>query len=51
MDQQQFDRYKKQAGRMVSAVERGIAILFQAKDKRDNISEKDGRLVETPCEI
>ena len=36
---------------MVSAVERGIAILFQAKDKRDNISEKDGRLVETPCEI
>lgn len=51
MDQQQFDRYKKQAGRMVSEAERGIAILFQAKDKRDNISEKDGRLVETPCEI
>lgn len=51
MDQQQFDRYKKQAERMVSEAERGVAILFHAKDKRDNISEKDGRLVETPCEI
>ena len=51
MDQQQFDRYKIQARRMVSEAERGVAILFHAKDKRDNISEKDGRLVETPCEI
>ena len=48
MDQQQFDRYKKQAERMVSEAERGVAILFHAKDKRDNISEKDGRLAETP---